>query len=458
MDPGAARQPTLDDGSGEEEYDPAVDASFVAKCVDEAAAQDDDGSVDELSQCFAAMVSATPVMYPTEPNVGAGALRKGGGPRLARREKKQLLKQATGESLRWSQFKASGSRDKVPRPSNCTRAQQVHEDEGSAAGVFGKKVEFSFAGKTKGSGGTNGKRGGWDQADNSSSAGWDGQARSPVAGGWDSGGGWDQNIPPSESELEPEPELKAPCDGGSSSPSCSDSTVEPFLIVDCSPDSSLFTGKKLSVGVASGFISIGRRGTSIKQGKGSAASVAAPTITIRDSEMSKHHAQLGVNRVDGTLWLADAGSNNGTFINGARLSASREWSHPPRQLRTGDKVRMGRTEFTTAVPEPPPSPPLQPAVPGQPAERTSNEQIIQPADGGLLAAPPGLMMQPPPIGGAPGGLAPHTNAATLGTPAGYVMQLPVAPTAARAPEPVLAVIDTNCLIDEGEMRLVRSSC
>lgn len=53
-----------------------------------------------------------------------------------------------------------------------------------------------------------------------------------------------------------------------------------------------------------------------------------------DKGVSRRHAT--VNRRDGSLAIVDAGSHNGTFLNGQRLVA-----HQPRILRDGDDIRLG---------------------------------------------------------------------------------------------------------------------
>jgi len=55
-----------------------------------------------------------------------------------------------------------------------------------------------------------------------------------------------------------------------------------------------------------------------------------------DSTVSSRHATLD-SRTDG-LWVEDAGSTNGTFVNGARVT-SRRLLHP------GDVVRIGHTDL-----------------------------------------------------------------------------------------------------------------
>jgi two-component system, cell cycle response regulator len=64
-------------------------------------------------------------------------------------------------------------------------------------------------------------------------------------------------------------------------------------------------------------------------GRGSAAS-----IRVEDDGISRAHANV---RVDGNrAWIEDAGSRNGTFVNGQRITATTE-------LIEGDKIQVGRS-------------------------------------------------------------------------------------------------------------------
>jgi hypothetical protein len=56
----------------------------------------------------------------------------------------------------------------------------------------------------------------------------------------------------------------------------------------------------------------------------------------RDEFVSARHARIEP-RTDG-VWIADLGSTNGTFVNGARVTSERA-------LRPGDVVRIGETEL-----------------------------------------------------------------------------------------------------------------
>jgi len=55
-----------------------------------------------------------------------------------------------------------------------------------------------------------------------------------------------------------------------------------------------------------------------------------------DQYASAHHARFEP-RSDG-VWILDAGSTNGTFLNGVRLEA-------PQRLQAGDVVRVGSTDL-----------------------------------------------------------------------------------------------------------------
>ncbi len=56
----------------------------------------------------------------------------------------------------------------------------------------------------------------------------------------------------------------------------------------------------------------------------------------RDEFTSGRHARIEPRR-DG-VWVEDAGSTNGTFVNGERLTA-------PRKLSAGDVIRIGETDL-----------------------------------------------------------------------------------------------------------------
>src|SRR6266849_5064478 len=63
-------------------------------------------------------------------------------------------------------------------------------------------------------------------------------------------------------------------------------------------------------------------------------------VRLEDSSVSRYHAF--VRRVDGRYLLSDLGSRNGTFVNGKQVRA-------PQQLRSGDSIHVGTTQFTFHV-------------------------------------------------------------------------------------------------------------
>ena len=58
---------------------------------------------------------------------------------------------------------------------------------------------------------------------------------------------------------------------------------------------------------------------------------------IRDLEVSRLHARVYVDP-GGGLTIEDAGSTNGTYLNGTRLTRAR-------RLTPGDVIRVGQTEL-----------------------------------------------------------------------------------------------------------------
>lgn len=65
-------------------------------------------------------------------------------------------------------------------------------------------------------------------------------------------------------------------------------------------------------------------------------------IVIANDRVSRYHAEI--TREDNELLIADAGSRNGVWLNGSRVTA-------PTPLRSGDSIRLGRQEFTFIVQE-----------------------------------------------------------------------------------------------------------
>jgi len=73
-------------------------------------------------------------------------------------------------------------------------------------------------------------------------------------------------------------------------------------------------------------------GTEITVGRGNNCSIGVPDDTFA----SQLHARVQLR--NGTMWLEDLGSTNGTHLNGARLTM-------PVQLAVGDRVQIGSTIF-----------------------------------------------------------------------------------------------------------------
>ena len=73
-----------------------------------------------------------------------------------------------------------------------------------------------------------------------------------------------------------------------------------------------------------GWATIGR--------KAPLGAAAADWVVVRDRELSSRHAQLGLGDGGKSLWLTDAQSVNGTFVNGARLSERRQWSEAGKEI------------------------------------------------------------------------------------------------------------------------------
>jgi pSer/pThr/pTyr-binding forkhead associated (FHA) protein len=90
-------------------------------------------------------------------------------------------------------------------------------------------------------------------------------------------------------------------------------------------------------------------------------------LKLTEGRPSRNHARITVR--DGSAWVEDLGSTNGTYVNGARIAA-------PVRLNPGDQVRFDMEEFLfqtdpppdadrTAArePAPPPAPPQSPPPP-----------------------------------------------------------------------------------------------
>jgi len=69
------------------------------------------------------------------------------------------------------------------------------------------------------------------------------------------------------------------------------------------------------------------------RGSCSVGRVAANTIVLESSKVSRRHALIHLQNI-GELWLIDFGSSNGTFLNKRRI-------HHPIRLRDGDQITIG---------------------------------------------------------------------------------------------------------------------
>ena len=116
-------------------------------------------------------------------------------------------------------------------------------------------------------------------------------------------------------------------------------------------------------------------------------------VHLDDPGVSRHHARVLLH--NGSLWVQDAGSRNGVYVNQARI----EQHH---QVKAGDVVQVGDHAFRIDVrddarpaPQPvaPPQParPVQPAQPAQPAPQARPPQARPPQ-----ARPPQPATRPAP--------------------------------------------------------------
>jgi tetratricopeptide (TPR) repeat protein len=116
-----------------------------------------------------------------------------------------------------------------------------------------------------------------------------------------------------------------------------------------------------------GAIEVGRAGLVLGRGVG-----VSPWLD-GDPAVSRHHARIG-SRADGAVEIEDLGSDNGTFINNARITG-------PAALRAGDHVRLGSVSMVVEAGSPydPDQTTVMawPASPGATASDTSPEQLLQ---------------------------------------------------------------------------------
>ena len=65
-------------------------------------------------------------------------------------------------------------------------------------------------------------------------------------------------------------------------------------------------------------------------------------VSVADPSVSRYHCWITLH--DGTAWIEDLSSANGTRVNGARVLERR-------RLNVGDEIRIGNTAFTYAEEE-----------------------------------------------------------------------------------------------------------
>jgi NHLM bacteriocin system ABC transporter peptidase/ATP-binding protein len=133
---------------------------------------------------------------------------------------------------------------------------------------------------------------------------------------------------------------------------------------------------------------------------------AGVDLLIADSTVSGRHARITVD--DEGCTIADLESSNGTFVNGQRIAGTT-------RLRPGDRIVVGKVEFTLAGPAaeaPPPPPPAiaaatnvaheralpQPAAPAPPPPRPEPSRPPAPAASPQPVAAPGPVPAEPPAG------------------------------------------------------------
>jgi hypothetical protein len=144
-----------------------------------------------------------------------------------------------------------------------------------------------------------------------------------------------------------------------------------------------------------------------------------------DIEISRLHARVYFDP-DGWLMVEDAGSTNGTFVHGMRITA-------PTPLSPGDALRMGTTTLEVeAPPAAEPEPEEEPASP-EPEEPDPEEPEPEPDPGRLAAMPPPVpaeIAEPEPEPSAPAPAAAPPSGTGVPRPLVWVLILVFALAAA----------------------------
>lgn len=105
------------------------------------------------------------------------------------------------------------------------------------------------------------------------------------------------------------------------------------LVLVLSPLNGTFERKSLFVPFAPDVLKLGRQT--------SAKTIPAPDNGYFDSRvLSRQHAEVWADRATGKVWIKDAKSSNGTYINSQRLSSDNTESKP-HELRKNDILELG---------------------------------------------------------------------------------------------------------------------
>jgi len=87
-------------------------------------------------------------------------------------------------------------------------------------------------------------------------------------------------------------------------------------------------------------------------------------IQITDDGVSRFHARMLFNGESGKLWLEDAGSRNGVFVNENRITGHKE-------LKVGDKISIAEHSFDVRWEDDTPAPAAREASPDPEQKKTS---------------------------------------------------------------------------------------
>lgn len=86
-------------------------------------------------------------------------------------------------------------------------------------------------------------------------------------------------------------------------------------------------------------------------------------ICIQDEGVSRYHVRMLFNSESGKLWLEDAGSRNGVFVNESRVSGHKE-------LKVGDEIIVAEHAFVIR---------WQDEAPSEDAGGTEDDRMEDPA-------------------------------------------------------------------------------